>query len=78
MHPFMYELLGFTGDLTPDHVIFNGPATIAFWADGTKTVVKCAEGEHYNKRTAVMWCIMKKLYGNSTRVNKILDKLVSE
>lgn len=24
-------------------VIFNNPATIVFWADGTKTVVKCQE-----------------------------------
>lgn len=57
-------------------VIFNGPATIVFWNDGTKTVVKCAEEEIYNKRTAIMWAIMKKAYGNSSRVNKALDELI--
>lgn len=57
-------------------VIFNGPATIVFWNDGTKTVVKCAEEEIYNKRTAIMWAIMKKAYGNSSRVNKAFDELV--
>lgn len=25
-------------------VIFNGPATIVYWKDGSKTVVKCQEG----------------------------------
>ena len=25
-------------------VIFNGPATIVYWKDGCKTVVKCQEG----------------------------------
>src|SRR5574344_440265 len=25
------------------NIVFNGPATIVFWSDGTKTVVKCHE-----------------------------------
>lgn len=29
--------------LTIDHVIFHAPATIVYWSDGTKTVVKCQE-----------------------------------
>ena len=29
---------------TIKNVIFNPPATIVFWKDGTKTIVKC--GEH--------------------------------
>lgn len=57
-------------------VMFNGPATIVFWNDGTKTVVKCAEEEIYNKRTAIMWAIMKKAYGSSSRVNKVFDELI--
>ncbi len=57
-------------------VIFNGPATIVFWNDGTKTVVKCAEEEIYNERTGIMWAIMKKAYGNSSRVNKAFNELI--
>lgn len=30
-------------------VIFNDPATIILWKDGTKTVVKCQEGDTYDK-----------------------------
>ncbi len=58
--------------------IFNGPATIVFWNDGTKTVVKCANSEHYNKRVAIMWCIMKKLFGSTSSINKQLDILIDQ
>ena len=30
-----------------EKVIFNGPATIVLWSDGTKTVVKCASTTQY-------------------------------
>ena len=56
-------------------LFFNGPATIVFWNDGTKTVVKCTR-EIYNKRTAIMWAIMKKAYGSSSRVNKAFDEMI--
>ena len=29
-------------------VIYNNPATIICWEDGTKTVVKCSEGDTYD------------------------------
>lgn len=62
----------------PDRVIFDGPATITFWPDGTKTVVKCADGDHYDKRIAILWCFMKKMFGNNTQVNKMLDNLIED
>lgn len=66
--------------MTPDRVLFNGPATIAFWPDGTKTVVKCAEGDEdiFDRRTAIMWCFMKKMFGTTSHVNKMLDDLIHE
>ena len=30
-------------------VIFNDPATVVIWDDGTKTVVKCSEGDTYSE-----------------------------
>lgn len=59
-------------------VIFNGPATIVFWLDGTKTVVKCAEGEANDKKTSILWAYAKKICGTSSHMNKVLDKLVEE
>lgn len=44
-------------------VIFNGPATIVIWADDTKTVVKCAEGDTKSKFAGLAIAICKRMYG---------------
>lgn len=46
-------------------VIFNDPATIVLWADGTKTVVKCFEGDVYTKWAGLAFCICKKMMGDN-------------
>ena len=46
-----------------DKVLFNPPATIVFWLDGTKTVVKCKEGEEFSEWACIALCLAKKLYG---------------
>lgn len=50
----------------------NGPATIVFWGDGTKTVVKCGPTETYDVEKAVAMCFMKKALG-SRSMTKIFD-----
>lgn len=45
-------------------VIFNNPATIVFWEDGTKTVVK-AENEEFDPEKGLAMAIAKKALGNS-------------
>lgn len=45
-------------------VIFNEPATIVFWADGTKTIVKCQEWDEFIPETGLAMAIAKKAYGN--------------
>ena len=45
------------------NVIFNPPATIVFWQDGTKTVVK-ATNELYDPEKGLAMAIVKKTYGN--------------
>lgn len=44
-------------------VIFNDPATIVMWSDGTKTVVK-AEGEDFDPEKGLSMAISKKNLGN--------------
>lgn len=46
------------------NVIFNNPATIVFWADGTKTVVKCQKDEIYDPEKGIAMAISKKALGN--------------
>ena len=46
-------------------VIFHDPATIVFWMDGSKTVVKCQEGETYDPEKGLAMAISKKVAGNN-------------
>lgn len=48
-------------------VIFNEPATIVFWSDGTKTVVKTQDGEPYDPEKGMAMAFCKKLMGNNKR-----------
>lgn len=45
-------------------VMFNGPATIVYWADDTKTIVKCMEGEKFDPEKGLAMAICKRLYGD--------------
>lgn len=45
-------------------VIFNKPATIVFWTDGTKTVVKAQGKERYDEEKGLAIAIAKKALGN--------------
>lgn len=45
-------------------VIYNDPATIVFWMDGTKTVVKCGDYDIYDPEKGLAMAIAKKTLGN--------------
>lgn len=53
-------------------ILINGPATIVFWTDGTKTVVKCGAEDLYDAEKAVAMCFMKKALG-SRSMHKLFD-----
>ena len=59
-------------------VIFNYPATVVFWDDGTKTVVKCQLGDVYDKEKGLMACMLKRFMGNDNTFNKVLNRWVKE
>ena len=46
-------------------VIFSDPATVVFWDDNTKTVVKARGGEKYDKEKGLAMAIIKKIAGNT-------------
>ena len=46
------------------NVIFNPPATIVFWEDGSKTVVKTQNGEEFDPEKGFSMAIAKKHFGN--------------
>ena len=45
-------------------VIFNPPATIVFWSDDTKTIVKCQDGDLFDYEKGLTTAITKKFFGN--------------
>lgn len=53
-------------------VIYNPPATIAFWPDGSKTVVKCDKDDVYDPKYGLALCYMKKALGSSRAFNDAL------
>lgn len=46
-------------------VLYNNPATIVFWSDGTQTRNICPPDTLYNPDTGLAFCMLKKLMGNT-------------
>lgn len=57
-------------------VIFNDPATIVFWSDGTKTVVKCADFDIFDPEKGLAMAICKKVYGK--RFHSVFKEFLPE
>ena len=60
------------------NVIFNEPATIVFWEDGSKTVVKCQDGDIYDPEKGLAMAISKKALGNKGNYCNVLKKWLPE
>ncbi len=64
--------------LTVKNIIYNNPATIVFWSDGTKTVVKRLKGTPFNKYNAFCAAVCKKLYGSNNALNRIVNSGIDQ
>lgn len=60
-----------------ERVIFNNPATIVFWKDGEKTVVKAID-EPFDEEKGLAMAIAKKAYGNHGNYFNKLKKWLPE
>ena len=56
-------------------VIFNAPATIVYWQDGTKTVVK-ANNEPFDREKRLAMAIAKKALGNKGNFNNVFREWI--
>ena len=76
----MYGIRTATMNYIPEikNVIFNDPATIVFWEDGTKTVVKCQDGDEFDPEKGLAMAIVKKAYGNKGSYWNKLKKWLSK
>lgn len=57
-------------------VIFNNPATIVFWNDGTKTVVKCGKNDKFDPEKGLSMAISKKALGNTSSYYNTFKKVL--
>ena len=55
-----------------DSVIFNDPATIVTFKDGSKVCVKACEKDTFSKEAGLMYAIVKRLYANDIDENGYL------
>lgn len=62
-------------------VIYSGPCTIVFWADDSKTIVRCQDGDRYSKEVGLLMCLAKKVWGTNasgSNFNDYISKAISE
>lgn len=79
-----YELeFGFVNQqkLNPDNiekVIFNPPATIVFFKDGTKEVVKCSKDDEFDAEMGFAQAMMNIMFGNRSSFKRFIKKYEEE
>lgn len=62
-------------NIMPKKIIFNGPATIVMWTDGTKTVVKQSKLDYYDYEKGFAMCVVKKVFGDQyAYIRKMVDE----
>lgn len=64
---------------TPKRILRSGPATIVFWEDGTKTIVKFCAGETEDSAYAAFTAALAiKIFGSNSKLKKMVKTLTEE
>lgn len=64
----------------PEHiekVIFNPPATIVIFKDGSKEVVKCSNGDTYDPELGFAQAMMNVMFGSRSTYSKFIKKQIN-
>lgn len=75
------DILSITFNLKPPkpkHIYKNDDVTTVLWDDGTKTIVKCSEGDKPDDYHAFCAALAKKMYGTGTAVKKFVAMTVDQ
>ena len=62
-----YKKYSFVKNVEIKQVLYKNPATIVYWSDGSKTVVKCQREDTYDPEKGLAMAILKKIKGNTGR-----------
>ncbi len=65
-------------EFKPTKIIFNNPATIVYWEDGTRTTVKCHSEDKFDPEKGLAMALIKKVSGNSGAFNEILKEWLDD
>lgn len=65
-------------DMKIEKVIFNAPATVVIWKDGTKTIVKSGDYDVYDPEKGLAMAIAKKALGNQGNYYEVFKKWLPE
>lgn len=68
------KLASYENGMDIQRIVFNPPATIVFWKDGTKTVVKCQKDQEFNPYFGFCAAVAKRIYGNNSRINRMVTE----
>lgn len=63
-------------EYTPKKIIVNGVATIVFWGDDTKTVVKWSPSDRFDVDTAFVYALAKKIFRSNSAIKKLVDRKI--
>lgn len=62
--------------MLPRKWVINGPATILFWNDGTKTIVKCNKDDEFDAQKGYLMAFFEKTTGMSKhQIAKLMDEI---
>ena len=53
-------------------VIFKDPHTIINWVDGSKTIVKCMDGDKFDEHVGFQAAVTKKVFGDHGTYKKLI------
>jgi len=67
-----------TSTLEPERIVHSGPATIVFWNDKTKTVVKCSKNDIYDEYEAFCAALAIKMFGSNSHLKKMIRDKTEE
>lgn len=60
-----------------ERVVYSGNTTTVFFEDGTKAVVKCSDNDRYDRQNAVVYALVKRLFGKLGHYDAKAKKLVT-
>ena len=55
-------------------VTYSGDTTVVFFTDGTKTTVKCSSNDTYDRQTAIVYALVKRMFGKIGRYDSKTKK----